>query len=335
MKITNDAKKLYDSLPRVSWMTERNLARLIGVRARKIKFLKAELEAARLIDIRLYPNGRRSNPRHEITKLSPYNRSPICKHIRDAVCFSYWHLLDRLSLIECYLRSGWNIIPFESRGKKPVSGVSVSSWRRKSNEEKIDYFYTNPTVNIGLVNCHFTIVDVDSKHNLWSQHESFKNTLTVSTGRGFQYYFRNDSVVTTTAKVLPDVDTRCRDSFVVLPPSIHETGKQYEWINIQIPEPLPMEFRRAWQQGYFDSSNGIGRFILPEQILKGMRNDTLWRYGRSLKCKGKNFFEIDAELRRINQQCCVPQLDRTELDLLIDNVWNRENRPSFQKKSDS
>lgn len=331
MQISNDAKKLYDSLPRVSWMTEKNLAKQIGVRARKIKFLKEELEAARLIDIRLFQNGRRSNPRHEITKLSTPKRSPICKHIRDAVCFSEWHLMDRLPLIECYLRSGWNILPFEPRGKKPVSGITVSSWQRKSSEQKIDYFYTNPTVNVGLVNCHFTIVDVDSKHNHWSEHEKFENTLTVSTGRGFQYYFRNDSVITTTAKVLPDVDTRCKDSFAVLPPSIHETGKQYEWINIQIPEPLPIEFRRAWQQGYFDSCKGNGSFILPNEIPLGARNDTLWRFGRSLRSKGKNYFEIEAELRKINQEFCEPQLGRTELDLLIENVWNRDDRPSFRR----
>lgn len=331
MQISEEARKLYDSLPRVSWMTEKNLAKQIGVRAQKIKFLKEELETARLIDIRLYPNGRRSNARHEITKFSTTRRSPICKHIRDAVCFYQWHLLERLSLIECYLKSGWNVLPFEPRGKRPVSGITVHSWRRKSIEEKIDYFYTNPTVNVGLVNCHFTIVDVDSKCNYWSDHDKFKNTLTVSTGRGFQNYFRSDSIVTTTAKVLPDIDTRCKDSFAVLPPSIHESGKPYEWINIQVPEPLPIEFRRAWQQSYFDSSVVTGRFILPEGIPSGTRNDMLWRFGRSLKCKGLNFFEIDAELKRINQHCCAPPLGRTELDLLIENVWERSDRASFKR----
>lgn len=323
------AQELYDFLPKNCWMTEEKLAKAIRIRKETISELKNELEAARLIDLFYYPNGKRDNPKHEIVKKNKAGGNPICKHITRAYCFNEWGWLDRNSLIECYLKSDWNIIPFNPREKRPVNNFCANEWNKKSAAEKMDFFFDNPTLNVGLVVCHFTVVDSDTKNNSWLEHPNFGNTLTVSTARGFQSYFRNDQVITTSAKVLPDIDTRCKGSFVVLPPSIHPTGTPYEWVMISQPELLPIEFRREWRQNYFDSYSKSNGFLLPAVIPQGSRNDTLWRYGRGLRASGKNFFEIQKELTKTNLTLCIPPLPEYEVEQLIHHVWEYKNRASF------
>ena len=64
MKLSAGARKLYEVLPPQCWMTEKNLAKLVGCRAANIKLFKEELEAAGLIDILLHANGKRGNAIH-------------------------------------------------------------------------------------------------------------------------------------------------------------------------------------------------------------------------------------------------------------------------------
>ena len=329
MSLSADAKKLFDLLPDNSWMTQKTLAKALGCRTSKIKILKDELEAAGVIKILFHRNGKRANPRHELIK-TPRNGNPICKHISRSFCLGDWWHSDRNQMIECYLRTGWNILPFAPHAKRPVEGFSATAWKRLPLAAKLDYFFDNPHLNVGLVVSPQTmVVDVDTKSSSWIQHENFRNTLTVSTPRGFHFYFRNDAIVTTSAKVLPDIDTRCKSNYVVLPPSINQSNESYWWETISLPNNLPIEFRRAWRDREFENRKQTGNFTLPTVIEEGTRNHTLWRYGRSLKCKDKNFHEIEATLIDCNHTNCSPPLSMMEMESLIENVWTRPNKASF------
>lgn len=332
MKISAGAKKLYEVLPPECWMTEKNLAKAINCRATSIKSYKEELERAGLINIFLHPNGRRDNAKHEIIKFSKVKRSPICKHIFRGCGFGEWGGLSRNELVECYLRSRWEILPFAPRSKRPIKGFSLNWWRRLAAAEKFDYFYENPDLNVGLSICsHLTVIDIDAKNNFWIEDEAFQNTLTVSTARGFHFYFRKDSIITTSTKILPDIDTRCESSFVLLPPSVHPSGELYKWESIAKPQILPIEFRRQWRQRKFELRNKDENFSVSSlKITQGERNDTLWRYGRSLRAKGKNPYEIELELNKYNRSNCLPPLPGAEMQSLIENVCSRSNRADFR-----
>jgi hypothetical protein len=329
LNLSLKAKRLYDASPDKCWMTKDNLARLVGCRSSDIKTLKDELEAARLIKILFHYNGKRNNPRHELVKL-PKNGTPICKHIKNAVCLGDWDWLDRNAQIECYLKSGLNIVPFGEKQKKPPTGFSTYEWGRQTIDEKMNFLFKNSNLNVGLVVCaHMLVVDIDSKENEWIHHEGFQKTLTVSTPRGLHFYFRNDAVVTTSVKTIPGVDTRGPSNFVVLPPSIHPSGEPYRWENLVKPALLPIEFRREWRELDFQGSKLSSRQALPQEILQGSRNNSLWSYGRSLRRAGKTYYEIETELLEVNIQRCSPKLSNFEIVKLAAHVWEHPDRSNF------
>jgi hypothetical protein len=344
-KLSPKAQQLYDILPKVSWMTKETLARQIRCRTSDIKALKDELEKARLIEIRFTQNKKRPNPRHEIRKTSRIG-TPICKHFKKAVCFEEWgssssssssssggggwRRLDRNQQIEFYLKSGWEIVPFKERGKQPHAGFCSHAWGRMSAAEKMDFFFNHPKLNVGLVVCsHCLVVDIDSKENDLINQPGFQNTLTVSTPRGYHCYFRKDAIVRTSVKTLPNVDTRGPGNYLVLPPSIHPSGEPYEWEHINFPNLLPVEFRQEWRKMDFEYSKFSSWQSLPENIPYGTRNATLWSYGRSLRCKGKNYHEIKIELLAANRQKCTPKFSDWEIEKLAAHVFHHPDRQSF------
>jgi putative DNA primase/helicase len=72
-------------------------------------------------------------------------------------------------------------------------------------------------------------------------------------------------------------------------------------------------------------------FVLPDLIPAHApgRNDTLWRYGRSLKAKHWKLGRILAELERVNAERCVPPLSADELSEITHNIFAEADRPAF------
>jgi hypothetical protein len=326
-KLSPTAEALYSHLPPVCWKTEQTLAKEIGVSRKLIRKAKVELENARKIIIKDCYNGRRSNPRNEILKLTPRER-PLSNSLPPRlVAPNIWAGLDRMEMVEQYLNSGWEIVPFQPMGKRPV--MPLPRWRMNyaTASSALNYFHKHQDVNIGLAVQGMTVVDLDTKEvpNEFSCRE-FDDTLTSETGRGLQFFFEDDPVVTSSVKVYsPNVDTRCSGSFVVLPPSIHESGFQYRWVTCTGLEKLPVPFRREWRKNY--SKRGYFQpFSLPASIPNGERNDTLFRYGRSLRKRGHTFAELEHELNQANAFRCQPPLSSFEMYRLIGNVWNLRDK---------
>ena len=324
-QVSENARRLYDVMPDECWLTSENLAKSIGVRKSSIRFLKDELEGNGLIEIRYGLNGKRQNLRETVIKVgNPIKNKHIPYAFSRLYAFSEWQSLERNSLVECYLKSKLKILPFEPKAKRPLKNLVLEDWNRKNREDKMDVFFNNPSFNIGLILPNVTVVDIEIKNHFWSNHSNFQNTLTVETPRGFHHYFIND-FIEPGAKILPDIDVRGKDSLIVLPGSKNADGKQYQWHSLQKPRKLPIEFRHEWRKGYFESYSRAGRFIMPSTIPLGTRNDTLWRYGRSLHWHGQNYFEIETALIDANRRC-DPPFAHHELRKLIEHIYTHPNR---------
>jgi Bifunctional DNA primase/polymerase, N-terminal/Primase C terminal 1 (PriCT-1) len=320
------SQQLFNHLDEVSWKTERNLAKELKVRADKIRPAKDYLEEHHKIVIRYYRNGNRPNPRHEITKIS---KSGVQSNsIYGLAVLSLWNELDRLSLIELYMKSGWSILPFHNK-QPAVENVKAWLARYKSIEQVLAYFDQHPELNVGMKVQGLTVVDLDCQEipEYFCRAGNFMDTLTAKTGKGYHFYFQRDPVVRTSTKILDkSTDTRCDGSFIVLPSSAHESGFVYSWHNLSPVQALPIQIRRLWRENNFKAQQSDREFILPYAILQGTRNDTLFRFGRSLRKQGLSLEEINCELSHINHTRCNPTLSYPELRRLLHHIWTYPDR---------
>ena len=136
-----------------------------------------------------------------------------------------------------YAELGFYVFPVEQGGKKPLV-----KWRAEStlDADRITRFWRKwPTANIGL-DCGksgFYVVDADGAEGVaeWNTiadaGELHGQVSQVTGGGGLQVFFNNPLQLHNTAKALaPHIDTRGMGGYVILPPSVHPSGKRYEWV---------------------------------------------------------------------------------------------------------
>ena len=134
-----------------------------------------------------------------------------------------------------YARQGWSVIPLEPRGKNPL--VKWKSFQtERADENQIKKWWTDwPDANIGVVTGAISgmfVLDVDGEEGQKSiEGRDLRATVTSRTGRGSHYYFKipEGRKIENKVGILKGVDIRGEGGYVVVPPSIHSTGRTYEW----------------------------------------------------------------------------------------------------------
>lgn len=136
-----------------------------------------------------------------------------------------------------YLEKGFSVIPI--CGKRPV----IQSWRefqsrRPSKEEITQWFFDNNNITgIAVITGEISgiaILDIEKDAD-WSKLKSIPETPTaISGGGGKHYYFKypKDRKIASEnlRKINIEGDFKADGGYVVLPPSRHESGNQYEWL---------------------------------------------------------------------------------------------------------
>ena len=158
-----------------------------------------------------------------------------------------------------YARLGWHIFPVHgvrdghctcgawdcaSAGKHP----HVKGWLRprdhRSRHDRSVVAAMASTQNIGAA-CGpsgLLVLDIDPRHGgdeslerLEGRHRHFYGLKVRTGGGGWHLFFRkpDGAMVKSRSNALgdgyPGIDVRADGGYVVLPPSLHASGKQYEW----------------------------------------------------------------------------------------------------------
>jgi len=155
---------------------------------------------------------------------------------------------------EDYAKSGWFIFPLRPRDKTPLTAHGL-----KDATNKVDvirqWWAKAPEANIGL-NCGksgIVVIDLDKRgeHDGCQEWETinhmqgpFPKTSTSLTGGGGRHLlFKSPdglSIKNSAGRLAPGIDVRGDGGYIVLPPSIHPSGKPYQWLDgLTIIEPLP------------------------------------------------------------------------------------------------
>jgi len=149
-----------------------------------------------------------------------------------------------------YAKKGIPIFPLVANGKTPI----VKWGAEATTDPSIinGWWQQNPNFNIGLVTgvrSKITVVDFDTAE-AWSnaQTKGLPDAPLVKTGRGYHLYCKYLDGTRNFQKRadLPGIDLRSEGGYVVAPPSVHENGKVYTWIEGNELDSMPLPLMPEW-----------------------------------------------------------------------------------------
>ena len=229
---------------------------------------------------------------------------------------------------------------FPLKGKVPLTAHGCKDATRDGSQVE-SWWAQYPSANIGIATGDINgllVIDVDVKPDLGKfGDDSLKDlerelgdlpeTWTALTGSGgVHYYFKypkGHDIRNSSSKLAQDVDIRAQGGYVVAPPSIHpDTGHVYEWESD--PEETPLaELPERWLQRLEKKAireDYSESFVPPTSVPKGARNDTVFRYGASLRAKSVPAIETFKLMAQFNQDRCSPPISDGELQKIYDSV---------------
>lgn len=136
-----------------------------------------------------------------------------------------------------YIEIGLSVIPLKPQSKSPITSWKEYQERLTKEEELHDWFYNQPGLNIGIVcgkvSNNLVVLDFDNEEVYleWLKKYSdlIKKTWVVKTARGFHVYLRMLELSRTFQ--FKGGELKGEGGYVVAPPSIHPSGKKYEFTN--------------------------------------------------------------------------------------------------------
>lgn len=260
---------------------------------------------------------------------------------------TYYDMLEEaLALAE----QGWYVFP-----TRPTKEPFVRDWPNEATRDPnviLDWWDTWPDANIGVAcgKSRLVVLDIDSKPGaledfevMISTHaqEDWAETVTADTGGGGVHYFFQapDGInVSNRAGYLGyrGVDVRGDGGYVVVAPSIHNTGRRYEWREGLDPfhsalAPCPKFLYANVTNAPRTPTKKILSLDLSQTVNEGERNVFLTSQAGLLRSAGMDADSIFTALSKINQLRCHPPVADDEIRIIANAIVKY---PPFKNKND-
>ena len=210
-------------------------------------------------------------------------------------------------------RAGLDVLPLTPGGKTPLGALAPHGKDDASHDVELvrDWWVQRPTANIGIRPAHgVLVVDVDPRNGgttalvelTGSARWSESNVDGLDGWGGLHAWDR--VAVPLRARLCDGVDLKHHSGYVVMPPSLHPSGKRYVWAN-----DLPIADAPAWlaamvaapparplptvTAGTFSGANDDGLVRLVAEPSADRHNRLCWATRRAME-GGR----LTAELRR-------------------------------------
>lgn len=226
-----------------------------------------------------------------------------------------------------------------SPGKHPrtMNGVKDASKDPKIAEK---WFAMWPDSNIGIATGDISgiiAIDIDYRNNgeigisnLESDYGKLPYTVEQYTGGGGRHLlFKHPGIdIANKVNISTGVDIRGDGGFIVVSPSIHQSGAPYIWEASSRPgEAEIAELPEKWLHfltGKNKTSCDKSNLHIDGIITKGSRNQTIFKLASSLYSKGLSSTEILAAITEVNTIRCKPPLVDEELNNIVNSVQRYE-----------
>lgn len=261
-----------------------------------------------------------------------------------------------------YLRLGWSVIPAHTTG--PGGGCSCGrdhcpspgkhpriKWEayqeRLPTEDEVRRWWRRwPDANVAVVTgavSGIVVLDVDPRHG---GDESLRDlgtlpdtTAAITGGGGLHLVFAHPRrEIPNRAGIWPGIDLRGDGGYIIAPPSLHESGRRYEWETGYAPwETPPAPLPQHLLERILGASARLGQpaeapfdldAVLQRGVREGERNVMMTRIAGHL-------FGIAAEpdplhvlqaCLTINRHHFIPPLPEDEVWKVVRSIWQREKR---------
>jgi len=230
-----------------------------------------------------------------------------------------------------YIGLGWNVIPLKPKDKKPL----LSSWREWQNKKVTEdivkqWWQRYPAANVGILTgtiSGIVVLDVDGEAGRQSLSQIAKGlppTPISNTGKGSHYIYAHPGFeVRNFAGKLPGLDFRGDGGYIVAPPSIHPSGRKYEWAidpGAVPPSPMPEWLLKLLEQKKEANGGGIDPLKVLAGVPEGQRDETLFRYACRLRAKGMVKEEALALVLQAAKNC-TPPFPEKEAKAKVESAW--------------
>ncbi len=151
---------------------------------------------------------------------------------------------DTITFAKEYVRAGLSVIPLKPRNKIPALPWREFQERLTTEQELISWFGNGSSNNIGIVTgaiSELAALDADSAKAVEWCEANLPKTPTVQTARGRHYYFKFRPGLKNSVKVNGlKLDVRGEGGYVAAPPSEHEMGSIYHWVEGRGLDEIPL-----------------------------------------------------------------------------------------------
>lgn len=220
-----------------------------------------------------------------------------------------------------YARQGFQVFPCEPAGKKPI----IANWPDRATTDPVqigEWWAKWPNANIGMLTGRATgivVVDLDTNGNgpenmsqLEIQHGHLPITPKAITGSGgvhLIFKYPENLLVKSRAGIVNGIDTRADGGYIIAPPSLHPSGRKYEWApGCGMGEVEPAECPK-WLLQLITASKVlrlVGRDEADTRIGRGERNSKLASMAGAMRHRGMIPEAIQSALLKQNSSCCPP-----------------------------
>lgn len=209
-----------------------------------------------------------------------------------------------------YVDSGWSVLPVKPEEKRPYMTNWLQYMKTKATKDKVmDWFTKLSGAGIGIVTgkiSNLVVLDIESYCTIPIETllEKYPTQMVSRTGSGGYHLFYQYPVgvgnVSNRVGIFEGADLRADGGFIVLPPTVHPSGNQYEWIKRGIPGVFPKPFLDIQAKPTAQNENWIKEAL--RGVTEGSRNDTCARLAGYFFKKGMSADIVEVLLMEWNER---------------------------------
>lgn len=233
------------------------------------------------------------------------------------------------------LSSGFSVIP--AHGKQPIGTWQDYQRKLKTAGELERDFINFSNTNIGIVTgkiSNIFVLDIDGyegEESLSKLEKKYKplppsvEVITGGDGRHIYFHYPKDNEVKNSAgKIGYKLDIRGNGGFVICPPSVHKSGKQYHW-SVDCTEdisPAPEWLLNlvTTQPKNMEATSSADWSKLAQGVAEGSRNESIARLSGLLLRRYIDPHLVLELCLAWNESRCKPPLSNCEVTKTINSI---------------